>query len=127
MASVFPGTKSVSNPLALPSGRALARGMSRHASVAMLVFALWQVWLALRFADSAGGGALPWVSLVLLMIGAIPFARHMERRWQRLTQDSFPCPGLVAAYRRDRRRLWLLAISAPVIALGATIMIGTLA
>jgi hypothetical protein len=113
MASVFPLSRAGFSSMTMPNGRRLARGMSRHASAAMLAFAAWQVWLAVSLSGAPGGRALPWLALVLLLLGAIPFARRLERRWQRLTADAFPCPGLVAAYRRDRARLWLLAIGLP--------------
>jgi hypothetical protein len=113
MASLFPGTGSFSSSLALPGGRQLARGMSRHTAGAMTLFAIWQAWLAASFAHVPGGTALPWAALALLVIGAIPLARRLERRWYRLAADSFPCPGLLRAYRRDRFLVWGLAMIMP--------------
>jgi hypothetical protein len=127
MASVFPQARMMSPLLAMPSGRQLARGMSRHASAAMLLFAGWQVWLAVSLSGTPGGSALPWVALVLLVAAAIPFARRMERRWQRLTEGAFPCAGLLAAYRRDRARIWLLALAVPPMLMTATLGIANIA
>lgn len=112
--------------LALPTGRKLARGMSRNSSAAMLVFAGWQAWLAASFAHMPGGMTLPWAALALLVIGAIPLARMMERRWHRLADEALPCPGLIAAYRRDRALLWLLALTMPPLWLGCAGLLGRL-
>lgn len=119
MASLFPGVRDFSSSLTPPGARRLARGMSRHAAGAMLLFAGWQAWLAAGFAHLPGGAALPWAALVLLVIGAIPLARRLERRWYMLAADAFPCPGLVRAYRRDRALVWSLAFIMPPLWLSA--------
>lgn len=126
MASIFPGPGSFSSALALPNGRRLARGMSRHTAGAMLVFAVWQAWLAVTLAHVPGGETLPWAALALLVVGAIPQARRLERRWHQLAVEAFPCPGLLNAYRRDRAMVWGLAIAAPPLWLSATSLIGSL-
>jgi hypothetical protein len=113
VANVLPEKTGSLQALALPTGRRLARGMSWHTSSAMLVFAVWQTWLAASFAHVAGGAILPWAALTLLIIGAIPIARRLERRWYRLAVEAFPCPGLIKAYRRDRMQVWSLAVLAP--------------
>jgi hypothetical protein len=84
-------------------------------------FAVWQTWLSSSLAGVAGGAMLPWISLALLVLGAIPFARVTERRWQRLAASSFPCPALSASYRRARLRLWLLAAITPPLAAAAVL------
>jgi MprA protease rhombosortase-interaction domain-containing protein len=126
MASVFPQSQAALPLLAMPSGRELSRGMSRHAAAAMLLFTGWQIWLAVALSNLPGGAAMPWVALTLLIIGAIPFARRIERRWQRLTVNALPCPGLLTAYRRDRGRLWLAAVALPPLAMLATLGIAQL-
>ncbi len=113
MASVFPTKTGSLHALALPTGRRLARGMSRHTSAAMILFAVWQTWLAANFVHVPGGAALPWAALALLTVGAIPLARRLERRWYQLAAEAFPCPGLIGAYRRDRALVWGMAVAAP--------------
>jgi hypothetical protein len=97
--------------------------MSRHAAGAMLGFAVWQIWLAIGLSQLPGGRALPWVAMALLVIAAMPFARHMERRWQRRTDGVFPSVRLLAEYRRERALLWLLALTAPPVMMGATLAV----
>lgn len=123
MASVFPGSRRFSSALALPSGRRLARGMSRHSSAAMLLFAVWQIWLAMSLSPLPGGTVLPWAALALLIVGAIPLTRRLERRWHRLASDALPCPGLISAYRRDRALLWSLAVVTPPLWLGLALLV----
>lgn len=121
MASVFPLSRNTHTMFALPGSRRLARGMSRHAAGAMLLFAGWQAWLAIGLSDQFGAATLPWAALILLILGAIPLTRAMERRWHRLAQEALPCPGLLSAYRRDRARLWLLALAVPPLSMTATL------
>jgi hypothetical protein len=122
MASVFPGSRSFSSALALPGGRQLARGMSRHIAGAMLGFALWQMWLAAAFMQAHGGAVLPWAALGLLVLFAVPLARRLERRWQRLAADALPCHGLLSRYRRDRALLWTFALLVPPVWIGMVLL-----
>jgi hypothetical protein len=88
------------------------------ASGAVVTFAALQIFGVVAFAGLPGGGWLPLVALGLLLLIAIPFARHLDRRWSRLSDTALPSPGLMHSFRRDRARLWRLACIVPTLWLG---------
>lgn len=93
----------------------LARAISVHASLALLTFAALQIGGVVLLANQPGGGFLPLVALGALLLLAIPFARRIERRWARLSDNALPSPALHSHFRRDRGRLWRAAIAVPPI------------
>ncbi len=93
----------------------LARAMSMHASLALLTFAALQIAGVVLLANWPGGPNLPFVALGALLLLAIPFARRIERRWARLSENALPCPALHTRFRRDRRSLWRAALAVPPI------------
>lgn len=122
MASVFPGTRispRVSPPV---SASALARAMSWHASGALMLFALLQI-AGLVLIDGAAGGVLPFVALGLLLLGAMPLARGIDRRWSRLADMALPSTGLYRRFRRDRARLWQAALLVPPLWFGIAVLV----
>ncbi|MBX9729527.1 MAG: hypothetical protein K2X31_11525 [Sphingopyxis sp.] len=121
MASVFPGARvnpRYTTPVSAPS---LARAMSWHASGALMLFALMQI-AGLLLVDNAARGPAPFIALALVVLGAVPFARRLERRWARLAETALPSDGLINRFRQDRARLWRLALIVPPIWLGVAVL-----
>ncbi|MEQ1510370.1 MAG: hypothetical protein ABL909_08245 [Sphingopyxis sp.] len=119
MASIFPHSRAQDNygsPWAAPR---LARAMTLHASLAVLAFAAIQLWGVVALADQPGGRILPFLALLFLLLAAVPFARHIERRWHGLASSALPSAGLEGRFRRDRGRLWRMALLVPTIWIGA--------
>ena len=56
--------------------------------------------------------------LASLMVLAVPFTRHFERRWANLARTALPSATLLTLFRRDRARLWRFALLVPVVWLG---------
>jgi len=96
----------------------LARQMTLHASLAVLAFSVIQIIGVLLLHDHRGGALLPVVALASLMVIAVPFTRHIERRWANLARTALPSATLLSHFRRDRARLWRFALLVPVLWLG---------
>lgn len=118
MASVFPHSRTQENYGSAMAAPRLARSMTWHASLALLVFAGVQLWGVMALSGSPGSRALPFIALGLLILLAIPFARRLERRWSDLARSALPSDGLVTSFRRDRSRLWRLALLVPTLWIG---------
>ena len=118
MASVFPLGRAQANWGSPDTASRLARRMSRHASAALLLFAAVQIAGIIMLIDLPGGRMLPYVALALLALGAVPYARRVEARWQDFESRALPCPGRVARFRADRSTLWRLALVVPLLWLG---------
>lgn len=121
MASVFPGVRVVPRANAPVSAPSLARAMSWHASGALLLFALLQI-AGLLLLDDVARGPVPLIALALIVLGALPFARRIERRWSRLGETALPSDGLINRFRTDRARLWRLALIVPPLWLGVAVL-----
>ncbi|MEQ1726403.1 MAG: hypothetical protein ABL882_10815 [Sphingopyxis sp.] len=118
MASVFPLSRTQENYGSAWAAARLARSMTWHTSGALLAFAALQLWGVIALAGEPGARALPFVALGLLTLIAIPFARRLERRWRDLSSTALPSDGLVSHFRRDRSRLWRLALLVPTLWIG---------
>lgn len=114
MASAYPLARTRYHHFATMGAAQLARAMSWHASGALLTFAALQVAGVVVLAGLPGSGALPFVAFGLLMLLALPFSRALERRWTRLAHVALPSAGLVDRFRRDRARLWRMALLVPL-------------
>lgn len=120
MASAFPLNRREYGryaivPVAVPR---LSRQMTLHASLAVLAFSVIQIAGIVMLYDTSGGHLLPIVALASLMILAVPFTRHIERRWANLARTALPSATLLTLFRRDRARLWRFALLVPVVWLG---------
>lgn len=118
MASVFPQLRTQEYVGSAPAVSRLAKRMSMHSSAAILVFAGMQLWGVVAMADLPGAWVLPFVALGTLLLLAIPYAKRQERRWRRLAETTLPSNALVATFRRDRSRLWRLALIVPTLWIG---------
>jgi hypothetical protein len=121
MASVFPGARVGPRSATSVSAQALARAMSWHASGALMLFAIFQIG-GLLWLNGAAGGLAPFIALALVVIGALPLARGIERRWSRLAETALPSEGLLRRFRQDRARLWRLALLVPPMWLGVAML-----
>ena len=92
--------------------------MTRHASAAVVTFAGLQLAGIFALATEPGARVLPYVALAMLLLFAIPFARRLERRWRGLATSALPSVGLLSHFRRDRSRLWGLALLLPTLWIG---------
>jgi hypothetical protein len=123
MASNFYARAGVRSAYFTPRARSLRVRMTRHIAAALIFFALAQIWLVAAAID-AGAPRLISIAALLTVIGvAIPYARLVERRWQRLGEEALPSPALTHRYRRDVARLWLLALLVPVSWVGTALLI----
>ncbi|WP_235302908.1 hypothetical protein [Sphingopyxis sp. MWB1] len=87
--------------------------MTVHAAMALLAFAGLQIWLVLSAVDKGAPTALIFIALAVLLALAIPITRKFERRWYRLSREALASWGLHARFRRDVRRLWVVALTLP--------------
>jgi hypothetical protein len=119
MASAYPLSRGQHRFTGVTGPRSLARGMTLHASLALMMFAVLQIAGVILLNDHPGGRILPFVALGTLMLFAVPFSRGLERRWKRLADQALPSGQLTERYRRDRARLWRVAAAVPMLWLGA--------
>lgn len=118
MASVFPQARTQINMASGFGAERLARSMSWHASMSLLLFAGLQIWGVLNLIDLPFGRLLPFVALAMLLVGGVPFSRKVERRWHFLADNALPSSGLVVRFKKDRANLWRLAVLVPAVWLG---------
>ena len=102
----------------------LARQITVHVSLAVVVFAALQIGGIIYLSGLPGATATPYVALAVLLLLAIPFARRLESRWSFLSKRALPCPGLIKRFQKDRNRLWLFALLVPAVWIGAFALIG---
>jgi hypothetical protein len=97
----------------LPRARHLGIQMSRHAAVAVLCFAVMQIWLVSAAIEAGAPRGISVGAMIALLALALPYARIVERRWQRLGQHALPSPALMDRFRGDVRQLWVLTAVVP--------------
>ncbi|MEO5586592.1 MAG: hypothetical protein ABIQ81_02750 [Novosphingobium sp.] len=98
--------------------------MSDNIAYALLVYTGLQIFVTMGALKAAGPSLLPYLALVILVIGIIPACRRFERRWNRLTDAQAADPALVRYFRHDRLLLWGLAIGLPFLITGAFRLLG---
>lgn len=92
----------------------MSRRMAVHIAAALLVFTLIQLWATAVAIDAGGPRWMPFIGLAVLVLGAIPSARVLERRWRQFTEGALPNRKLVSTYRRDLTLLWMGALMVPL-------------
>jgi hypothetical protein len=107
-----------------PRARNLGARMTRHVAVALMLFAIVQIWLVNAALEHGASQLVTIGALVTLLAFAIPFARRMERRWYRLGEQALPSPALTAHFRRDIMWLWTLAVLLPPLWIGPALLLG---
>ena len=106
-----------------PRARSLGARMTRHVAVALMLFAILQIWLVNAALELGASRLVSIGALVTLLAFAIPFARRMERRWHRLGEQALPSPALTAQFRRDLVWLWSLALLLPPLWIGPALLL----
>lgn len=102
----------------------LARWITVHVSLAVVVFAALQIGGVVYLSGMPGANVAPYIALGCLILLAIPFARRLESRWSFLGKRALPCPGLLKRFQKDRNRLWLFALLVPAVWVGAFALVG---
>lgn len=100
--------------------------MSDNIAYALLVYTGLQIFVTMGALKAAGPSMLPYLTLVILVMGIIPACRQFERRWNRLTDAQAANPALARYYRHDRILLWVLAIGLPFLITGVFRLLGLL-
>ena len=119
MASVYPQSRGQIHTISAIGPRSLARGITVHTSLALMVFAVLQAVGVVALNDLPGGRWLPFIALAVLILIAVPFSRRVERRWRRMADQALPSSRLRNDYRRDRAQLWRYATIAPLLWIGS--------
>lgn len=98
--------------------------MSDNIAYALLVYTGLQIFVTMGALKASGPSMLPYLALVILVIGIIPACRRFERRWNRLSDAQAADPALARYYRHDRVVLWILAIGLPFLITGLLRLLG---
>lgn len=103
------------------------KAMSDNIAYALLVYTGLQIFVTMgAIKGSTEGSALPYLALVVLVAAIIPACRHLERRWEGLSDDQAADPGLRLRFRRDQLLLWVLTIGLPFVLTAMFKAVGTL-
>jgi hypothetical protein len=89
------------------------RRMSDHIAYALLVYTGLQICVTIAALRQESSSLLPYLALVMLVVGIIPACRHFERRWGRLGDAAAADPARAKAFGRDRAAVWAMAIGLP--------------
>lgn len=100
--------------------------MSDNIAYALLIYTGLQIFVTMGALKASGPSMLPYLALVILIIGIIPACRRFERRWNRLSDEQAADPALARYYRNDRILLWSLAIGLPFLITGLFRLLGAL-
>lgn len=95
------------------------RSVSDHVAYALLVYTALQIFFTVHALNEGASGAIPYLSLIVLVGGIIPVWRWFEARWRDLDEADATDPDHAPAFRRDMTALWALAIGLP---LGLTLL-----
>ena len=90
------------------------RRMSDNIAYALLVYTGLQIFITIGVLKTKSSSLLPYLALVILVVAIIPVCRHVERRWNTLSDAQAHDPARARLYRRDQLTLWLLAIGLPL-------------
>ena len=95
------------------------KSMSDNVALSLIVYTGLQIFVTVKALREGMPSILPYLLLVLLVVGIIPACRWFEKRWKDLGDADAADPALAGDYRRDQVMLWSLAIGLPfVIAYG---------
>ena len=92
--------------------------MSDHIAYALLIYTGLQIFVTVKAITTSGTSILPYLALVVLVVGIIPACRWFERRWTDLSDEQVADPAISSAFRRDVIGLWALAIGLPFVLTG---------
>ena len=89
------------------------RRISNHAAAALLVFTLLHIVCVAAASGYTGARWVKYLGIALLILVVIPAISRIEARWEALTRQPLGPAEIVTHFRRERRRLWLAAITVP--------------
>lgn len=95
-------------------GRDYRKSMSDNVATALLVYTGLQIFVTVHAMREGMSNIAPYVILVILVAGIIPFCHKYEQRWTRLSDEEASDPSLAGAFRRDLIVLWALALLVPI-------------
>lgn len=124
MASTFGSSVWRRAGVRVPAPRSLGRRMTVHSAMAVVAFAVWQIWLVSHAISRGSTSALLLVALIVVAAVAVPSAQAMERRWDELSRQALASSGLHDRFRRDVRRLWAAVLCIPMLWVGGFVAAG---
>ena len=92
----------------------MARAMSLHLAIGVVVFAVIQAICTTLAVDRGMPPQVAYIGLAIVVAIAVPAAHRRERIWTGLGQDALPSPGLSHRFHRDVRRVWTLSLLGPI-------------
>ena len=100
---------------ALPTNpaRDWRKAMSDHVAYGLLVYTALQIFVTVKALSEGSSTALPYLALIVLVVGIIPVCRWFEQRWADLDDTQAADPDYAPAFKRDVMTLWALAIGLP--------------
>lgn len=99
-----------------------AKHLSGHLAVALVVFALLQIFVVAWM----GGSLILHFGIIAAIGGFALLARALERRWQMLDESGLPAAGLATRYRMDLIQLWAASLLAPMLWIPVAIVMNAL-
>lgn len=115
MASLFQNRTSI-------NAADYAKRMSSHLAVALVSFALLQIFVVARM-----GGSLLLHLGIIITIGLFALAaRALERRWVMLSGSGLSDSGLATRFRVDLLQLWSTCLLGPVLWIPVSVVTGFL-
>lgn len=90
------------------------KSMSDHVATALLVYTGLQIFATVHAMREGMNSIAPYVILVVLVAGIIPFCHKYEQRWTSLPAERASDPEMAAPFKRDVLFLWALALIVPI-------------
>lgn len=90
------------------------KSMSDNVATALLVYTGLQIFATVHAMREGMANIAPYVILVILVAGIIPFCHKYEQRWTGLSDEEASDPALAGAFKRDLVVLWALALIVPI-------------
>ena len=94
--------------------RDFRKTMSDNVATALLVYTGLQIFATVHAMREGMHNIAPYIILVVLVAGIIPFCHKYEQRWTRLSDEQASDPALAGAFKRDLIVLWALALIVPI-------------
>ena len=95
-------------------GRDYRKSMSDNVAMALLVYTALQIFVTVHAMREGMSSIAPYVILVILVAGIIPFCHKYEQRWTQLSDEQATDPAMAGAFKRDLTILWALALMVPI-------------
>jgi hypothetical protein len=90
-----------------------AKRISDQIAMALIVYTLMLIFIVTPPLAS-GMRIWPYFLLVVLVAAVIPYFRGLDHRWKALENSELGDSNLASRYAMDRAKLWIVAISIPL-------------